>query len=380
MWNCQGTPLNFSKPVLGKVIKDGTGVFSRRNQILVTTDPGKLNCMFHAGVITDQPHLGHTDVKLPCVYGVCRSDIEKLQQGDVVLLEPDGRVILIFDVDVNDNALLATERCNCRCVMCPQPPRKDRPGLQELNLKLLHLMDASRTKSMCITGGEPTLLGDGFFQLVNECKECLPRTPLAVLTNGRSFSKFEYARKLVDVGHPDLTLCVALYADQDMIHDEIVGVPGSFYETVKGITNLALFEQKIEIRNVISSYNYGRLPQFADFVYKNFPFSVHVAFMGMEMTGLAAKNIEKVWVDPVDYMAQLTEAVKRLERGNMRVSIYNLQYCIMPPSLWRYSRKSISTWKNEYHDDCNTCNERERCGGFFSTSGNISSRGIKKLD
>ncbi|HOI74792.1 MAG TPA: His-Xaa-Ser system radical SAM maturase HxsC [Syntrophales bacterium] len=335
--------------------------------------------MFYSAIITSLKNVSESGMRSPCIYGIDGSDLRKLQDGDVVLLEPNGSINMLYEIHAYDNALLATERCNCRCIMCPQPPRSDKPGLQELNMKLIKLMDRKNTRSLCITGGEPTLLDAGFIRLVEECKERLPDTPLAVLTNGKNFQEFEFTKGVVNVGHPDITFCIALYADEDNLHDDIVGVPGSFYQTIKGITNLARFNQKIEIRNVISALNYKRLRQSSEFIYRNFPFSVHVALMGMEITGRALENISQVWIDPIDYISDLREAVKVLARAGMNVSIYNLPLCLLPKELWRYSRRSISSWKNKYISECNSCKERDNCAGFFGTSGNFISKGILAL-
>jgi len=377
MWNCKGTPLNINRSILGKVSRKTTDILSRRTSVLVTHNPAGVKSWLYAALLTDRKDNAGILSSVPCVIGLSNSDIQKFHEGDILLIEPDGRINLLFDSDSNDNAILATERCNCRCIMCPQPPQEDRAGLQDLNLALFRLMDPDNTHSICITGGEPTLLGDGFIHLVEECKRRLPHTSLAVLTNGKAFRDFKFTRKVVEVGHPDLTLCIALYADNDKHHDEIVGVPGSFFDTVKGITNLALFNQRVEIRNVITAKNFKRLPQYSYFIYRNFPFAVHVAFMAMEITGLAVRNYDQIWVDPIDYMTELGGAIKCLERAKMHVSIFNLQLCLLPEKLWRYSRKSISSWKNEYLDVCSSCKEREKCGGLFKTSGEIVSSGIK---
>lgn len=346
----------------------------------MTNTPNNLKSLFYAGIITDR---SLTESKgngaTPCLYGLKSDDINRLQDGDVILINTDGRLNLLWEVDTNDNAILATERCNSNCIMCPQPPRKDQAGLQDLNLQIIRLLNSDKIKSICITGGEPTLLGIDFINLIAECKKRLPNVPLAVLTNGKSFKDFDFTKKVIEVGHNDITFCVALYSDHDKGHDDIVRIGGSFYETIKGITNLALFNQKIEIRYVITAKNYSRLPQFAGFIYRNFPFVVHIAFMGMEMTGYARDNYDQVWIDPIDYMNQLSHAVKYLNQRNMFVSIYNLQLCLLPKELWKYSAKSISKWKNNYLDICDKCDYTTDCGGFFTTSGDIKSKNISPM-
>ena len=101
--------------------------------------------------------------------------------------------------------------------------------------------------------------------------------------------------------------------------------------------------------------------------------------MGMETTGLARENLSILWIDPYNYMKPLKEAVQILHRANMNVSIYNHQLCLMPRQLWRFSRKSISSWKNIYIEICNDCREKENCCGFFSTSGEIYSKYINNI-
>ena len=174
---------------------------------------------------------------------------------------------------------------------------------------------------------------------------------------------------LARLGHSHLTVAVALYADVDSLHDEIVDVKGAFGDTIRGLYNLALYGFVIEIRVVLLSLNYRRLPKIADFIYSNMPFASHVAFMGMETTGLAAKNLERVWVDPFYYRQQLEKACGYLSRRMIPVSVYNLPLCVLPPSLWTFARKSISEWKNIYLPECQLCGVKAKCGGFFESSG-----------
>lgn len=147
-----------------------------------------------------------------------------------------------------------------------------------------------------------------------------------------------------------------------------MGIPGSFRQTVKGLHNLALFRQRVEIRIVMFRKNYQRLPSMAEFIYRNFPFVVHVAFMGMECTGLASTNLDQLWIDPTEYALELKAAVLHLYRRAIPVSIYNLPLCLIPHEVWGFSKDSISTWKKIYLNQCEDCKMRQNCGGFFSTS------------
>jgi His-Xaa-Ser system radical SAM maturase HxsC len=314
--------------------------------------------------------------KMPYIHEL-PAEICQLNEGDVVLLGSDGRVNVVYEISAAHNALMATNRCNLKCVMCPQPSGPDPKGMLDHNLAIIRLMDPERTPHLAITGGEPTLIGEEFFELIEACKKYLPKTSLIVLSNGKRFRDIELVRKLALVRHPNLIVAVPLYSDIDTIHDDIVAVPGSFYETLKGLYNLALFKQRVEIRTVIHGLNWSRLPNLAEFIYHNIPFAVHVALMGMETTGLARENIEQLWMDPHDYISELKRAVKYLHRTNMNVSIYNHQLCILPKELWPFCRQSISKWKNIYLSECDPCAEKNRCGGFFETGGTYYSKHIR---
>ena len=275
------------------------------------------------------------------------------------------------------NVLMLTERCNCSCIMCPQPKVVIEQAKTQLNLKLISLM-SRKAGCLGLSGGEPTLIGDKLIDIIFACKKNLPKTSLTLLTNGIRLSDFEYAKKIVHTKHPDLIIDIPLYGATDTEHDKIIGAKG-FYKTIKGLYNLALLKQKIGIRIVIHRLNYNRLPRISEFIYRNFPFVFHVAFMQMETTGLAKENIEQLWIDPYDYNNELKEAVNFLFYRDVKVSIYNAQLCVIPRSLWKFARKSISSWKNIYIEACGQCAYKEECGGFFQTSAELHSEYIRTL-
>jgi hypothetical protein len=124
-----------------------------------------------------------------------------------------------------------------------------------------------------------------------------------------------------------------------------------------------------------------RLQATAKFIARAFPFADHVALMGMEPIGLALANKDALWVDPMDYADGLQGAVEILSDVGLRVSIYNLPLCLLPPALWPFARRSISEWKQKYLNECAGCSVRGTCGGFFgSHSSEWQSRGIRAIN
>lgn len=297
------------------------------------------------------------------------SALTYLSEGDIVRINPKRRAIrALYRRHSLHNALLLTERCNNFCLMCSQPPKEiDDSHIINDVLQMIPMMSAD-TKEICLTGGEPTLLGQSLVQIVASFKNHLPRTGIHILSNGRAFKNWNYADSVAKIGHPDLMVGIPVYSDISSMHDYVVQADGAFDDTVRGIINLKGAGVKVEIRVVLHKLTYERLPDLARFICRNLTFCDHVALMGLEMTGFTKFNLNKLWIDPKDYQQQLREAVEILARARMTVSIYNHQLCILDPAIVAFNRKSISDWKNEYMPECEGCKRRDECGGFFSSA------------
>jgi len=146
------------------------------------------------------------------------------------------------------------------------------------------------------------------------------------------------------------------------------GARGSFKETIRGIHHLVRHRRPIEIRVVIVRQNAKRLRDLAHFLFWNFPFAVHVAFMAMETSGVACSNLDEVWVEPLDYMEELRKAFCYLHQRMMNVSLYNLPLCLIPEGIRSFAGASISEWKKTFLPECARCGQTAVCAGFFATS------------
>jgi His-Xaa-Ser system radical SAM maturase HxsC len=303
------------------------------------------------------------EIPLPTISRL--ANLEYLSDGDVVLMLPNGRVNVLYRRASPHNTILTTERCNSLCLMCSQPPKDvdDSHRVGEI-LRLVELVDPA-CHELGISGGEPALLGQDLLRIIAKCEERLPETSLHLLTNGRLFNDRAFAHRLGAIRHHDLMLGIPLYADVAQVHDFVVQAAGAFDETLDGLYNLAEAGVPIEIRVVLHRQTYERLPQLAEFIYRNLPFVCQVALMGMEMFGLVHYNIETLWIDPMDYQEQLEAATMALSLRGMRVLLYNHQLCVLRSRLWPFAVRSISDWKNAYLSECERCSVREQCGGLF---------------
>ena len=372
MRQLKGEPQNINSDILAKVTTNCSVIRNRSKYVLVKKGL-KQKPLGFAAVITDIDNLHHKAVAVK----LSTERLVDFHNGDVVLINPTGEVIFLYEKTSLHNAILATERCNHRCIMCPQPPIAQEKDKTDFNIELISLFDKS-TKEVGITGGEPTLIGDNLFKIIKHIQKVLPDAAISLLSNGVKFADKSFALKLAQCRHHDLQIDVPLFSDIAEEHNAVVGAK-TFYKTVQGLYNLALFRQKIGLRVVIHKKTYKRLPQFADYIYHNFPFVSQVAFIQMETTGLAKENIADLWIDPYDYNEELRQAVLLLADRGMNPYIYNAQLCVLPEDVRKYAMQSISDWKDIYLPECENCSLKGQCGGFFESNREHHSEHIKPI-
>lgn len=369
----KGKPYDLDSPIIGRVTRSTK---NQDSEILISEGSLHKNWYGFKAILSTMEL--HSSIEIPVIHSV--KNLDHLSEGDIVIINTDGIVNTIYRKESRHNFLLFTERCNSNCLMCSQPP-KDRDDTDYFYYQYSQAIPLipKDCAEIGITGGEPTLLGNRFLLLLQQLKKELPDTELHCLTNGRSFAWKNIAVKVGQIDNKRLVLAIPLYADVPDIHDYVVQAKGAFNQTIQGIYNLARYGQRIEIRIVLHRQTIPRLAKLTKFIYKNLPFVEHIAFMGLEHEGYTSYNIEKLWIDPVDYQEELKDAVTYLSDFGMNVSIYNAQLCTLPENLWRYSRKSISDWKNIYFDECGRCEMLEQCGGMFASGVKKHSAFIKAL-
>jgi His-Xaa-Ser system radical SAM maturase HxsC len=200
-----------------------------------------------------------------------------------------------------------------------------------------------------------------------------------VLSNGRAFASTEVVAAWAGIQHPNLTVGIPIYSSVDTVHDYVVQAKGAFDESILGILKLKDRGQQVEVRVVLHAITAPRIVATCRWFARNMPFVDHVALMGLENTGFAIANDKLLWIDPMDYRDQLAEAVGILVANKVRVSVYNLPRCVLARSVWPYAAQSISDWKNAFTTECDRCDEKPRCSGFFTTGRPRYSRGIKAI-
>lgn len=373
-----GIGQGFKKPIVARVVTKPVPVSTRKNTVLVlpSIDGTQDFCEYSAVVFKEKAK--ETSLRIPVVHSV--RDIDHLEHGHIVALEPNGFIRTVYRPESRHNTIFVTERCNSNCLMCSQPPvdRDDIAGLTKRNLKLIDLISRA-PDYLCITGGEPTLLGEHLFTIIRKLRDKFPSTYVHMLTNGRRFAWPDFTCEFAAIAHPNFSVGIPLYADYAELHDYVVQATHAFDQTLLGLHQLARYGIETEIRVVLHALTVKRLSHLAEYICRNLTFVDHVAFMGMEHIGYAPRNITELWVDPVDFQDELEKSIAILRRFGIDVRIYNLQLCVLKRSLWKFATKSISDWKNAYQGLCEDCSVRDLCGGFFHWNTKVQSRGLHAI-
>jgi His-Xaa-Ser system radical SAM maturase HxsC len=375
-----GNAIGFESPILARVSTEPVDFNARKNTALVVAHSSEIppDIAGYAALII-QDRLDELRIGIPLVHSV--RTIDHLKSGYIIAIEaPSGFIRTVYRPDSRHNTIFATERCNSDCLMCSQPPADtdDIPALTARNIKLIDLISPA-PEYLCITGGEPTLLEDNLLSIITKLRDTLPTTYVHMLTNGRRFAWQDFTTKFARIHHPNFSVGIPLYSDQAELHDYVVQARDAFDQTILGLHQLARYGIEIEIRVVLHALTVPRLERLAEYICRNLTFAHHVSFMGMEHIGYAPRNMKELWIDPVDYQDELEASISTLGRFGIDSRIYNLQLCVLRESLWKYSKQSISDWKNAYSGACEDCAVRERCGGFFHWNTKAQSRGIHRI-
>lgn len=355
--------------IIGRVT-DNSGSQNSEDEILIIREEKNLNLVvgtFKGFII--ECSVDESIVKKYKNVVILRAD--NLNSGDIIEVLPEkNKYRLLYKIKSDDNIILTTNKCNNNCIMCPDSiavrNNNEVEDIERLKY-IVSLMD-KETKFLCITGGEPTLLKEGLFEILDCCKERLNYTEFVMLTNGRTFYYEKYVKLFKKHRPNNMIIGIPIHSNIEQVHDKITGVTNSYKQTIQGIKNLVSHKERVEIRVVINKFNYRNLKDISKLILEEFPEVYRVNFMAMEILGNAYNNVNDVWVDFDEIQEGLDEACIFLLKNGIRAYIYNMPLCYVNPNLWTITKKSISPHKVVYGENCERCKEINRCGGFFSST------------
>nr|WP_319571255.1 radical SAM protein [uncultured Draconibacterium sp.] len=156
-----------------------------------------------------------------------------------------------------------TYQCNNKCSWCYAPTTLshsfDKVLTEKKEDEFLRLLKDLKTKKIVLIGGEPTL----YKNIINFISKIIAQgIGVGMVSNGRLLSNYEFTKKLYDSGLSTVT--VSIEGSNNLIHDEITQVKGSFSESIKGIENAIKCGITTSTETVISKQNINDLFNIVD--------------------------------------------------------------------------------------------------------------------
>lgn len=292
---------------------------------------------------------------------------QPLQNNDVVSIDGDrGSIFVLLRQTDLHHSLFLTNQCNNYCLMCSQPPTKhDDSWLVKQAIDIIDHINFN-PKTIGITGGEPLLIGDKLLPIIQALQNKIPNIKIELLSNGRLLSEPSFQTNVLARLNKPIYWLIPLYGHAEELHDFIVQSHHAFEETIEGLYVLQKYKQPVQLRIVLVKPVLENLLNICQYIRSNLPFVNQVAFIGCEPIGFALANTEISKVDITDWWEILEESIANINLVKIHPVIMNIPLCCLPQSLWKYSSRSISDWKQVYHHECQQCDVVEQCCGLFS--------------
>ncbi|MDI6777693.1 MAG: radical SAM protein [Patescibacteria group bacterium] len=184
--------------------------------------------------------------------------------------------------------------CNQECAFCVRLGKNKKISFlsfEEIRRILLEKIKEGY-KEVTFDGGEPTLRND--LKKILDLAKRLGYKSANILTNGVRLADIEIAKSLLSAatGNFFVFFSISLHSHMEKISEQLVGRKGTFKKTIKGIENLIDKGcRNLSIYHLITSHNYRHLPQFVDYVSKNFPEIKNITFSFIYPAGAALENV-----------------------------------------------------------------------------------------
>ncbi|MBN2112450.1 radical SAM protein [Candidatus Woesearchaeota archaeon] len=181
---------------------------------------------------------------------------------------------------IKKTVILMGYSCNNKCIFCCNENKRQKIKDKTTEEVKKDIINAKKSGADYIEfiGGEPTIRKD-ILGIIAFAKKLDFRT-IMIATNGRMFSKKDFARKIIECGLSHIVF--SIHGHNAELHDKLTQVPGSFEQLREGIKNL----QEIGFKNIGSNTTIVKQN------YKN------LLEIGKLIFGMGIRNSEFIFVDP----------------------------------------------------------------------------------
>jgi His-Xaa-Ser system radical SAM maturase HxsC len=270
-------------------------------------------------------------------------------------------------LDRDDTCFYVTEKCNSNCFMCPMSldSRKRGEQMSDEEWDRFEELIPSDVSHITITGGEPFLLHGQLLPALEKLNRLYPNTDILILTNGRALALPEIMEPLRPLITDRYCFAVPIHGPDAALHDAVTASPGSFRQSLIGLHNLSSTAAKIEVRIVGHRLNLDRISETYRMLCGLGARIDIINLIAMEMTGCAARNRDKLWVDYRILCEKAEEGIRYAVLHGINTGLYNFPLCQVPERMWPLIKLSITPSKVMYAEACEGCAQREACGGMF---------------
>lgn len=272
-----------------------------------------------------------------------------------------------FTIEPGDVCLYVTESCNSNCIMCPmsEASRKRSNSFSPENWTNAFDNIPEDVSHLTITGGEPFLQYNHLIPFIQRVSEKYPDIPILILTNGRALSLPLIQDALAPLLTEKIQFAIPIHDYLPVLHDAITQSQGSFLQTWKGLQFLSRTKAKIEVRLVGTQLNIQHMERIFCFLADS---DLHISvinLIAMEVTGNAAKERERLWVDYRDLYQSARNGIEYAAEQQIDIGLYNFPLCSVPKEAWPLCKNSITEWKIRFMKACDECDVKDACGGMF---------------
>lgn len=299
--------------------------------------------------------------------------------------------------------------CNHSCICCPLTTfdrLHSQLSVEELQAKISLLLEGASTsieQNVVLSGGEP-FLHPAFYDLL---KKLLGASiNITVLTNATQLATPSAQAKISEIimfqqeKRPRLQIVTAVHSSDNAIHDRITGCEGSLWDAIKGLDFAVKSNLDVTVKVILSKANAETLVDTIAYLDEHFPAHVAIQFCGMDYSGRAARNLDKLLISFAEIQEKLEAALDYLVKKNKmrlqknkpvrKVSIIELPLCSCDPYYWRFfsmplqeqkqyvapndaARKmhTLSTASAQcgcFYEECQGCAAKRYCSGTWKST------------